>query len=66
MAELVTRAGRVRDSATIRDGLATLTSAEDPQGTAFRLRVRAPDGHIVYDAVPPQPVEMLDSGAAPR
>ena len=66
VAELVTRDGRVRDSATIRDGLATLTSAEDPQGTAFRLRVRAPDGHIVYDAVPPQPVEMLDTGAAPR
>ncbi len=64
VAELVTRDGRVRDSATIRDGLATLTSAEDPQGTAFRLRVRAPDGHIVYDAVPPQPFEMLDSGAA--
>jgi hypothetical protein len=63
VAELVTRDGRVRDSATIHDGLATLSSVEDPQGTTFRLRVRAPDGHIVYDAVPPQPVELLDSGA---
>ncbi|HET7822622.1 MAG TPA: hypothetical protein VFL10_13950 [Ornithinibacter sp.] len=62
-AELVTSDGHVRDSATIHDGLATLSSAEDPQGTAFRLRVRAPDGHVVYDAVPPQPVELLDSGA---
>ncbi len=42
----------MRDSATIHQGLATLTSVEDPQGTAFRLRVRAPDGHVVYDAVP--------------
>jgi hypothetical protein len=65
VAELVTVEGRVRDSATIHDGLATLTSAEDPQGTAFRLRVRAPDGHIVYDAVPPQAVELLDGGAVP-
>ena len=40
-------------------GLATLSSTEDPQGTTFRLRVRAPDGHVVYDAVPPQPVELL-------
>jgi hypothetical protein len=62
-AELVTDDGRVRDSATIHEGLATLSSAEDPQGTLFRLRVRAPDGHVVYDAVPPQPVELLDSGA---
>jgi hypothetical protein len=62
-AELVTSDGHVRDSATIHQGLATLTSVEDPQGTAFRLRVRAPDGHVVYDAVPPQPVELLDSGA---
>ena len=58
-AELVTEDGRVRDSATISQGLATLSSAEDPPGTAFRLRVRAPDGHVVYDAVPPQPVELL-------
>ena len=64
VAELVTSAGRLRDSATIRDGLATLTSAEDPQSTEFRLRVRAPDGHVVYDAVPPRPVELVDSGAA--
>ncbi len=62
-AQLVTGDGRVRASATISQGLATLTSMEDPQGTAFRLRVRAPDGHVVYDAVPPQPVELLDSGA---
>ena len=58
-AELVTEDGRVRDSATISQGLATLSSAEDPPGAAFRLRVRAPDGHVVYDAVPPQPVELL-------
>jgi DNA-directed RNA polymerase specialized sigma24 family protein len=64
VAELVTSDGRLRDSATIRDGLATLTSAEDPQSTEFRLRVRAPDGHVVYDAVPPRPVELVDSGAA--
>ncbi|MFL6165681.1 MAG: hypothetical protein ACJ710_05300 [Ornithinibacter sp.] len=63
VAELVTVEGRVRDSATIHNGLATLTSAEDPQGTSFRLRVRAPDGHVVYDQVPPQPVELLDGGA---
>ncbi len=64
VAELVTSGGRLRDSATIRDGLASLTSAEDPQSTEFRLRVRAPDGHVVYDAVPPRPVELVDSGAA--
>ena len=63
VAELVTGEGRLRDSARISQGLATLSSAEDPQGTTFSLRVRAPDGHVVYDAVPPPPVELLDSGA---
>ena len=43
----------MRDSATVHQGLATLASAEDPPGTTFRLRVLAPDGHVVYDAVPP-------------
>lgn len=61
-AELVTGDGRVRARATISQGLATLASTEDFEGTAFRLRVRAPDGHVVYDAVPPPPVELLDSG----
>ena len=59
-AQLLTRDGHVRDSATVRQGLATLASAEDPAGTPFRLRVLAPDGHVVYDAVPPTPVELLD------
>jgi len=59
-AQLLTRDGHVRDSARVRQGLATLASVEDPAGTPFRLRVLAPDGHVVYDAVPPTPVELLD------
>jgi hypothetical protein len=59
-AQLLTRDGHVRDSATVRGGLATLASTVDPPGTTFRLRVLAPDGHVVYDAVPPLPVELTD------
>ena len=62
IAQLLTQDGQVRDSATIHQGLATLCVRGGPPGTTFRLRVLAPDGHVVYDAVPPQPVELLDSG----
>jgi len=62
-AELVTVDGRVRDRATIFSGLAMLSAPQDPPGTDFHLRVRAPDGHVVYDAVPPRPNELLDGGA---
>ena len=58
-AQLLTQEGHVRDSRTVLDGLATLASAQDPPGTTFRLRVLAPDGHVVYDAVPPLPVELV-------
>ena len=61
-AQLLTLDGRLRDSATIHEGLATLASAEDAPGASFRLRVLAPDGHIVYDDVPPVPVELADAG----
>ncbi len=56
---LVTIDGQVRDTATIHNGLAVLTSAEDPPGTIFRLRLLAPDGHTVYDEIPPTPNELL-------
>ena len=58
-AQLLTLDGRLRDSVTVREGLATVSSADDPAGTAFRLRVLAPDGHVVYDAVPARPDELL-------
>ena len=58
-AQLLTLDGRLRDSVTVRGGLATVSSADDPRGTTFRLRVLAPDGHLVYDAVPPRPDELL-------
>ncbi len=58
-AQLLTLDGRLRDSVTVREGLATVSSADDPAGTAFRLRVLAPDGHVVYDAVPPRADELL-------
>jgi hypothetical protein len=51
-AQLLTLDGRVRDSATIHNGLAILASADPRQGTSVRLRVRAPDGHVVDDEVP--------------
>lgn len=59
-AALVTTDGQVRDTATISNGLAVLTSTQDPSGTTFRLRLLAPDGHTVYDEIPPTPDEMLD------
>jgi hypothetical protein len=59
-AQLLTLDGRLRDSVTVRQGLATVSSADDPPGTAFRLRVLAPDGHVVYDAQPPRPDELLN------
>ena len=57
-AQLVTQDGQVRASATIHEGLATLWTSKDPLGTTFRLRVLAPDGHVVYDEVPPQSEEL--------
>ena len=49
----VTQDGQVRASATIHQGLATLCDLErTPWAPTFRLRVLAPDGHVVYDAVP--------------
>ena len=56
---LVTTDGQVRDTATIHNGLAVLASAEDPPGTVFRLRLLAPDGHTLYDEIPPSPKELL-------
>ena len=56
---LVTTDGQVRDTATIDNGLAVLTSTEDAPGTLFRLRLLAPDGHTVYDEVPPTPMELV-------
>jgi hypothetical protein len=44
----------------VRKVLAPVSSADDPPGTAFRLRVLAPDGHVVYDAQPPRPDELLN------
>jgi hypothetical protein len=57
-AQLVTQDGQVRASTTIREGLAPLGTSKDPLGTTFRLRVLAPDGHVVYDAVPPESQEL--------
>ena len=51
-AQLVTTDGHLRDSATVKDGLAILTSTQDPITATFRLRLLAPDGHTVYDDVP--------------
>ena len=59
-AQLVTTDGHLRDSATVKDGLAILTSTQDPITATFRLRLLAPDGHIVYDDVPPTGLELLD------
>ncbi|MFW5470044.1 hypothetical protein ACOCJ4_08380 [Knoellia sp. CPCC 206435] len=59
-AVLVTTEGQVRDTATISNGLAVLTSTQDPPATTFRLRLLAPDGHTVYDAIPPISDELLD------
>ena len=59
-AQLVTTDGQLRDSATVKDGLAILTSTQDPITATFRLRLLAPDGHIVYDDVPPTGLELLD------
>lgn len=58
IAQLVTQDGQVRASAKIHQGLATLWTSKDPLGTTFRLRVLAPDGHVVYDEVPPQSEEL--------
>lgn len=57
-AELVTEDGQVRDTAGVRNGLAVLTSS-DVIATSFRLRLRAPDGHLLYDKVPPRGTELL-------
>ena len=59
-AQLVTTDGQLRDSATVKDGLAILTSTQDPITATFRLRLLAPDGHVVYDDVPPTGLELLD------
>ena len=59
-AQLVTTDGHLRDSATVKDGLAILTSTQDPITATFRLRLLAPDGHVVYDDVPPTGTELLD------
>ena len=58
-AQLVTTDGHLRDSATVKDGLAILTSTQDPITATFRLRLLAPDGHTVYDDVPPTGTELL-------
>ena len=58
-AALVTTTGHVRDTATISNGLAVLSSTKDPAGTIFRLRLRAPDGHVVYDQIPPASDELV-------
>lgn len=58
-AVLVTTDGQVRDTATITNGIAVLTSTKDPPTTTFRLRLLAPDGHTVYDAIPPTSDELL-------
>ena len=57
-AEIVTADGRSRDLAMVRGGMALLSSTKDPVTTVFRLRLRAPDGHVVYDAVPPVGTEL--------
>lgn len=59
-AVLVTADGQVRDTATIKNGLAVLTSRQDPPDATFRLRLLAPDGHTVYDQIPPTSDELLD------
>ena len=56
---LATTDGQVRDTATINNGLAVLSSTQDPPGTTFRLRLLAPDGHTVYDEIPPTPNGLL-------
>jgi hypothetical protein len=58
-AVLVTTEGQVRDTATLSNGLAVLSSSQDPPGTTFRLRLLAPNGHTVYDAIPPVANELL-------
>ena len=45
--DLATTDGQVRDTATINNGLAVLSSTQDPPGTTFRLRLLAPNGHTV-------------------
>ena len=58
-AQLITTDGRLRDTATIKGGLAVLSSTKDPITATFRLRLLAPDGHTVYDDVPPTGAELL-------
>jgi hypothetical protein len=57
-AVLVTTTGQVRDTAAISNGMAVLSSTKDPPTTTFRLRLLAPDGHVVYDRVPPTGTEL--------
>ena len=37
-----------------------LSSSGGQQGSTFRLKVLAPDGHVVYDEVPPRAEELAD------
>ena len=59
-AQLLTLAGVLLDSATVDQGLAVLSSPGGEQGSTFRLKVLAPDGHVVYDEVPPHAEELAD------
>ena len=58
-AQLITTDGRLRDTATVKGGLAVLSSTKDPATATFRLRLLAPDRHTVYDDVPPTGTELL-------
>jgi hypothetical protein len=57
-AVLVTTTGQVRDTTRITNGMAVLTSTQDPTTTTFRLRLLAADGHVIYDRVPPTGTEL--------
>jgi hypothetical protein len=59
-AQLLTVDGVLLDSATIDQGLAVLSGSRGPESNIFRLKVLAPDGHVVYDAVPPHSEELTD------
>jgi hypothetical protein len=59
-AQLLTLDGVLLDSATVDQGLAVLSGSRDQQGSTLRLKVLAPDGHVVYDAVPPGGQELAD------
>jgi len=41
--------------------MTVLTSTQVPLGTAFRLRLRAPDGHLVSDGTPRPGAELQGS-----